>query len=113
MTIKKSYIELIEKYDGVLRGLWVQPFFLDILTNYFQLLDEVEYDTAIISEASYIRKTLEVNKSKEEVKTILFTDTPIEYVQEAIKQVARAGSIYESLYSSGINWEKKVGDMDA
>jgi len=80
MIIKQDYIELTEKYNGTLRNLWIDPFLINILKIYFQLLDEEKYDTSTISNVPYIKKVLEANRLREEAKVILFTDAPIKYV---------------------------------
>lgn len=110
MIIKKSDVILVEEYNGTVLGLFMDPWFTNLLKQYFELLEGDEWDAYQISERSYIENILLKNKLRQEAKYVSMMNNPMENISEAIKRVCKAVPMYQSFKDSNVT-EKDIKNL--
>ena len=89
-------IELVEKYNGTVRGLWFDPWYISVLKKYVSLLPNDSWNTKEISEPIYIQNIFNKNKGNENCKYVLMMKEPIKSIQRAINYVCDAVPIFQT-----------------
>lgn len=102
-TINMNDVELVEKYNGIAKCYFMDPFFTHYLKKYLSLLDGNEWDPYEISDKEYIKTVLDKNKENPEAQVTLRIKTPIDTIAEAIERVRKAAPLYRELEADGVN----------
>lgn len=94
INLKIDDILLVEKYNGIVPALFIDPFFIDLLKLYYKLLGKDECNTIEISRDEYINKILASNPESADTKVIKLTKCPSEYIRKAINCICDALPLY-------------------
>lgn len=107
-TINMHDVELVERYNGIIKCYFMDLFFTYYLKKFLSLLDGEEWDPHEISDKEYIKTVLDKNKENFEAQKILRIEKPIDTIAEAVERVCMAVPLYRDFERAGVKEYNRI-----
>ena len=91
-------ISLVEKHNGSVRALFLDPLYIKVLKCYFKLLKKDRINTLEVSNTEFIYNILSTNENTEEAQYLRnIINNPAEHIRQGINKICDAVGFYRAI----------------